>query len=279
MKLLFVRFAVLASLTWSALPAFAAEATFERTVTFAEQAEISVTTGSGYIHLSQGPGGQIRIVGHVRSYRSASDDRVRAVAARPPIAQVGNIVRVGPPLDDLQGVTIDYEIQAPANTYLDATTGSGGIDDRGVGSSARLHTGSGQIHAAALRGDFSLRTGSGDIDAEQMGEGNVQAQTGSGNIVLHNLDGELDARSGSGNIHARGNPAGPWRIQTGSGDVEIWTADAAFQLDASCGSGSIQADRPLTVQLQSKHRLRAQFGSDGPLVHIETGSGNIRIHR
>ncbi len=76
----------------------------------------------------------------------------------------------------MHNISIDYEIQAPADAYLDAASGSGDINDDGIGENAKLSTGSGNIHATGLHGSFSVETGSGDIYAEQTGEGDVKAQ-------------------------------------------------------------------------------------------------------
>ena len=277
MKIRFAAAAALVALA-AALPAFAAEATFDRTLTVQGRPELDVVTGSGAIHLSAGPAGQIHIVGHVRTYWGGNDERVRSIAARPPIEQTGSIVHVGMHMGNMNGISIEYEIQAPANTYLNAHTGSGAIEDQGVGAETRLDTGSGHIRATGLQGGFSVRTGSGGIYAEQVGQGDVKAVTGSGSIELRNLRGALQAHTGSGGITIAGEPSGPWSLHTGSGHVEVWTGNASFDLDASCGSGSIQVDRPLTVQSQNKHHLAGRIGSGGPNVGIETGSGSIRVH-
>lgn len=189
-----------AALALAALPALASEATFDRNLTVNGRVELSVATGSGYIHLTHGSGNQVRVVGHVKSGWGGSDEQVKQIAANPPIDQTGNIIRIGARHQNLHNISIDYEIQAPADAYLDAGTGSGDVNDDGVGENAKLNTGSGSIHATALRGGFQVETGSGNIYAEQTGQGNVKASTGSGSIELRNLNGGLKAETGSGNI-------------------------------------------------------------------------------
>lgn len=264
---------------WMARPLLAADATFERTLTVSAPVDLTVTDGAGWIHLRPGPGNQVHIVGHVHAGWGASDDQVGEVAAHPPIEQTGNIVRVGIRRPSLHNISIDYEIEAPADAYLEAGTGSGTITDEGVGRNAHLHSGSGSIHATGLRGGFTLGTGSGSIDAEQVGTGDVIAGTGSGSIELRGLNGGLEARTGSGNVKVRGTPSGPWRIGTGSGSVEIWTGNAAFTLDAGCGSGGIQTDRQVTTHgSEGRHHLSGNVAGGGPMVRLHTGSGSIRIH-
>jgi hypothetical protein len=276
MKHLFLAAAILGL---AAIPALASEATFERTLTVNGQVELTVATGSGYIHLTRGAGNQVHIYGNVRSGWGGSEERVKEIAARPPIEQIGNIVRIGSHHEHLNNISIDYDIQAPENALVDVGTGSGDIKVDGVGENAKLNTGSGSIHATGLHGRFSVTTGSGSIYAEQTGSGDVNAETGSGSIELREVHGGLRAETGSGSIRVGGLPTSDWKLGTGSGSVELWSGSAGFTLDASTGSGSIHSDRAVTTQgTSSRHHLSGKLNGGGPTVRIETGSGDIRIH-
>jgi DUF4097 and DUF4098 domain-containing protein YvlB len=267
-----------AALAMAVLPALASEATFERSLSVNGRVDLSVSTGSGNVHLTRGSGNQVHIVGHVKSGWGASDDRVREIAANPPIEQTGNIVRIGAHLENLHNISIDYEIQAPADVFLDASSGSGDITDDGIGDTAKLSTGSGNIHATAIHGGFTIHTGSGDIYADQAGQGDVKADTGSGSIDLRNLHGGLRAGTGSGNIKVAGAPSDPWHLETGSGNIEFSPGDTGFLLDASTGSGSIHTDREMLTQGSSDHHhITSKINGGGPTVRVETGSGDIRV--
>ena len=262
-----------------AIPARGVEATFERDLTVNGRVQLTVATGSGTIHLTQGASGHVHIYGHVRSFWGGNDDKVSEIAAHPPIEQTGNIVRVGARHENLQNISIDYEIEAPADSFLDAATGSGSVNDDGVGADAKLSTGSGGIHATGLQGGYSASTGSGSIYAEGSGDGDVKAETGSGTIDLHGVHGALKAVTGSGSVKAEGVTVGPWHLETGSGSVELWTNGAAFTLEASTGSGGIRCDREMMGQTDSeKHHMSGKVNGGGPLLHIQTGSGSITIH-
>lgn len=263
----------------AAVPALASEATFDRTLSVNGRVELSVATGSGNIHLTRGAGNQIHIFGRVKSGWGGSEQRVREIAANPPIEQTGNIVRIGARHENLHNISIDYEIQAPENAFVDAGSGSGDITVNGVGENAKLSTGSGNIHATGLHGGFTVNTGSGSIYAEQAGAGDVKAQTGSGNVELRNLRGALRAGTGSGDIRVGGAPTSDWKLVTGSGNVELWPGSAGLTLDASTGSGSIHADREMMTQGElGHHHMTGKLNGGGPTVRIETGSGDIRIH-
>jgi hypothetical protein len=261
------------------VPALATEQTFERTLSVNGRVELSVATGSGNIHITQGSGSQIHIFGRVKSNWGGNDEKVRDIAAHPPIEQTGNIVRIGVHHENLHNISIDYEIQAPAESFLDAGSGSGNVVDDGVGENAKLNTGSGNIQATGLRGNFTVATGSGNIYAEQVSAGDVKAETGSGNIEVKNIKGSLRAETGSGGIKAGGAPSAPWHLQTGSGGVELWVGDAPVTLDAESGSGSIHTDREMLTQGSTdRHHVTGKLNGGGPTVRVETGSGEIRVH-
>jgi len=251
--------AVVAALALAAMPALASEASFERTLTVNGRVELSVATGSGNIHIIHGSDSRVHIFGKVKSGWGGSDERVREIAANPPIEQTGNIVRIGARHESLHNISIDYEIEAPANAYLEASSGSGNVTIDGVGENAKLSTGSGDIHATGLHGGFTADTGSGNIYADQTGSGDVKAQTGSGNVELRNIHGGL-------------------RAGTGSGNVELASGGASFTLDASSGSGTIHSEREMLTQgTQDRHHVSGKIGGGGPTVRIETGSGDIRV--
>jgi len=279
MKHLFA--AASAVLLAAAIPAFAADATFERNLSVSGQVELSVNTGSGNIHITRGSDSQIHIFGKVHSsnWNGDNEERVREVAANPPIEQTGNIVRIGNRHESWHNISIDYEIQAPAATLLTAGSGSGDVNVEGVGDNAKLSTGSGNIHATGLHGGFTVSTGSGDIVAEQTGEGEVKAETGSGNIELRDIHGGLHAHTGSGDIKFHGIPTMDSKLETGSGNVELWPGDGGFTLDASTGSGSVHSDAEMVVQGSfDHHHMTGKIHGGGPTVRISTGSGDISVH-
>ena len=109
------------------VPARATEATFERDLTVSGRVDLAINNGSGFIHLTSGPAGHVHVFARVHSSWGTSDDAVQQVAAHPPVQQTGNIVRIGPIHQNLGNVNIDYEIQAPADAYLDAAVVQSGV--------------------------------------------------------------------------------------------------------------------------------------------------------
>lgn len=258
------------------------EATFDRTLTFSGKLDLHIANASGNIHLTRGAANQLRIHARVRSDHADEAEQVHAIAANPPIAQDGNTIRIGAQHEDHEDrenhISIDYDIEAPADAALEAGSGSGNITDEGAGQGAKLSTGSGNIVATGLEGGFKAETGSGNIAIEGTGEGDAKAETGSGNIDVKGVRGALQAETGSGDIKTTGTPSSAWKLETGSGNIEFSPGNAPVTLDASTGSGGITSDHPMTLETSSDGRhMHGQLNGGGPEVRLETGSGSIRI--
>jgi beta-lactamase regulating signal transducer with metallopeptidase domain len=229
---------------------------FDCTLSVSGAAQLAVSTSSGNIHFTRGAGNQIHIHAQIHMNHDGSKELGRQIAANPPIKQSGDVIRVGQHQEREQwhGISIDYQIEAPAGTLLAAISGSGDIVDEGVGHNAKLQTGSGDIHANGLEGPFTVKTGSGNIVPEQSGQGgDVIAETGSGDIKLKDIKGGFHGQTGSGDIKASGTPSASWTLETGSGTIELWTGNAPATLDASAGSGSVTTDHEMMVQGSFDH--------------------------
>jgi hypothetical protein len=258
------------------------EATFDRNLSFSGKLDLSVGTASGNITLTRGSAGQIHIHGIVKANHDADPAQVQQIAANPPIEQQGNAIRIGGhdehTQQNIRGISVSYEIEAPADTGLSAATGSGNITDTGVGQDAKLITGSGNINATGMEGGFNIQTGSGNIAIEGSGQGDAKARTGSGNIDLKGVAGALQAQTGSGRIKAEGKPSSAWKLQTGSGSIELATDNAPINLDASTGSGRIAANQSSAMETSGDHHhMHGPVNGGGPEVKVETGSGDIHV--
>lgn len=252
---------------------------FDRTLSVSGAPQLAVSTGSGNIQITRSSGNQIRIHGEIHVHDQGNEEQARQIAANPPIEQSGDGIRVGEHQEQWRGISIDYKIEAPAGALLTANSGSGNIDDDGVGQNAKLQTGSGDIHATGLEGPFTVKTGSGNIVAEQTGQGDVVAETGSGEIELKDIHGSFKGQTGSGDIKASGTPSSSWTLQTGSGNIELWTGNAPLTLDASTGSGQVTTEHEMLMQGSvDHHHVHGTLNGGGPTVHVQTGSGEIHIH-
>jgi len=278
---------VAATLILTASTAFAADSNFDRTLNVSGSPNVSVATGSGYIHLNPGSGNQVHIVAHVRSSHGWMggggdvDSRIQQIVSNPPIVQNGNDIIIGPEHhngDLYRNISIDYEITLPKASGINATTGSGDVQIQDVGASVKAQSGSGSVHVHGVQGPTTLGTGSGDIELQQTGPGDVKAETGSGSIRLQGLAGALKASTGSGDIEAQGQPTADWKLSTGSGSVRLVVGNAHFNLDADTGSGGINVSQPITMQGSlNRHHVSGVVNGGGPTIRIGTGSGDIQI--
>jgi len=293
-------------LVWLALPAmmFArTEGKFDRTLTVNGAVTMDLTTGSGNVTVHTGGSSQVVIHGVVRSsndwFGGDAESAVRAVESNPPIEQNGNNIRIGYniPEDARRHVSISYEVTVPADTSLQAhsgsgdigveglrksvvvTTGSGDVSLRDLGPQSNARTGSGSIKGQDIALPFTARTGSGGVQADLTGSGNADVESGSGEVRLRGLKGGLRARTGSGDITVDGNVQDGWNLHTGSGSVRMSVGSSqGFNLYARTGSGSIHSDLPITMQGNlNRHELKGTVRGGGPEVEVSTGSGDVEL--
>jgi hypothetical protein len=277
--------AVLASLLLSAA---AHAADFDRTLAVSSTPDLTVATGSGHVRITPGTDSAIHIKAHVYASGWTSgwngsgdvEERIKRIAANPPIRQSGNTVSVGS-IDSsdrelFQNITIDYDITAPRAVALTLRTGSGDIDVDNLGRAIKAESGSGSVVVHGLKGPADLHTGSGRIELQEQSSGDVHASTGSGSIHIDGLAGGLIASTGSGTIEAGGRITGPSKLITGSGSIRLHLGqDAKLNLNASTGSGSIHAPG---VSSSDHHRVNQAINGGGPALDAHTGSGSIEIN-
>ncbi len=265
---------------------FAADHNFERTLSTGGSPNVSVSTGSGYIHLRPGSDNQLHVAAHLHAgngWFGAGDveSRIEQIVSNPPIAQNGNDITIGERHsgERYRNISIDYEVTLPRASSIEASTGSGDVELQDVGLRFKGSSGSGSVRARNVQGPANLDTGSGDIELTQSAPGDVRAQTGSGNIRLNNISGGLKAGTGSGDIEVSGNPATDWKVDTGSGSVRLTVGSSAhFTLNASTGSGTIRTQQPIAMQGElNHHHVSGTVNGGGPTLRISTGSGDVEI--
>jgi DUF4097 and DUF4098 domain-containing protein YvlB len=248
---------------------------------------------------------------------ASASEKVKRIESNPPISQSGSVIKIGRIEDrDLRNnVSISYDVTMPNTSRLRtetgsgdqkiediqgplrASAGSGNITANRISGEVRVNTGSGDIkletvkgsvyanagsgniNANGIAGGFYSETGSGDVTLVQDATGHVVAKTGSGHVNLKNVKGGVEARTGSGGVEAQGEAKGDWDIHTGSGDIVLHLpSQAAFNVDARSNSGDVTVNHPITVQGSvKKNQVQGKVGNGGPLLSLQTGSGEIRI--
>ena len=288
-----------------AAPALAAsyQGQFDRTYTVSGAGSLEVLTRSGDVTVHAGPAGKISVTGKIhvedRWFTGGRKDAVAELEKNPPVRQDGSSVRVD--YVPYHEISIDYEITVPADTAVRLDTGSGNETADGLKAGLHAHsgsgdvrldnvagevhveTGSGNITGRGLAGSLDAHTGSGNIHVEESGTGDVRADAGSGNVEVRGVNGGTRAETGSGNVKLEGTPSGSWYVKTSSGNAEVrLPGNAAFDLDASTGSGNINIDHPVTTTIQGRVRspnqhITGKVRGGGPMITVQTGSGDIRI--
>ena len=298
------------------------EATFSRTLKVNGPVRLEVSTGSGRIVIRNGNAGEVRVSGEVRAgglFGSSGSRRAAEIASNPPIDQSGNLVRLGGNRGYMGwgNASISYTVETPADTEVNARTGSGDVQISGLreqvgvtmgsgvarldelGDNLTISLGSGRIEASRIQGSVSFHSGSGQLTFRDVRE-DVRGSTGSGSIEVDRahgrvsvgtgtgpirVDGAMDdlrASTGSGRIEIHGNPGGNafWDVGAGSGEITLAVpASASLSLTARTSSGDVRVDMPISIEEQTRKFLRARIGDGKAHVNVETKSGNIRIRQ
>jgi DUF4097 and DUF4098 domain-containing protein YvlB len=265
-----------------------AEGTFDRTFKVNGPVQLELSTGSGDVHVSEGPAGEVRVHGtiHAKGWSEGdARDRINQIVSNPPVSQDANLIRVGG-MGRHFDVSIDYTIETPASTELHCSTGSGDVEVQGIQGPATFTSGSGDVSAAEIgndvqaqagsgdvklsdiKGQVQVTTGSGDIEVDSAqravrlhtGSGDIEvnqpsdalvAEAGSGNVTVSGAHADLRAHTGSGEITINGSPGASnyWDLRASSGDVTLRVpSDASFRLYAHSSSGDIDASIPIVME-------------------------------
>ncbi len=293
---------------------------FDRNYNVSGPVQLNVDNGSGSVNVRRGASNGVSIHAEIRSnnwFGSASDSEVKELEQNPPVKQDGNNIRIYKVEGSVgRHISINYEINVPDETTVDAhtgsgsatvemikgpatvSTGSGSIRVRQIGSQAQVSTGSGSIEVDDVQGAVQAKTGSGSINGEGIagafhGEtgsghmevrlaapGDVYATTGSGHITLEGVDGKLYAHTGSGGLEVSGTPHNDWEVHSGSGGVDLHIPpNVGYDVDAHAGSGSVNVNGPITMESSTtnRHEVRGKVRGGGATIQATTGSGSITI--
>jgi len=304
-------FCTLAALVLATVPATAADNSFDRTFTISGPVRLELSNGSG-------ADGKVHVFGKVTggwALFGSSEKNIQDVLANPPIEQHDNVIRIGKNASWLKNVSIDYRIEVPHQTEIDAGVASGGItvdnvvgpvkassasgyvhvyrverdtqlnaasgtiDTSGIGGFLGVSSASGDISVADVRGEIKVSAASGSIRINNPGD-RVSASTASGSIDISGATNDLKVHAISGSINVSGDPSASrlWDIHSVSGSVDIRVPpNASFLFTAEATSGDIRTNIPVILEEQGKHSLRAHVGSSSGRIEIHTVSGGVNV--
>jgi hypothetical protein len=292
--------------------------TFERTFNVSGPVRIELSNGSGSVDIKGSADGKVHIFGKVTggwSVWGSSDKNVQEVAANPPLEQQSNVIRIGKNMSWMKSVSIEYHIETPHDTEIDAGVASGGITVDGVRGPVKVSSASGYVHVYRVERDLQMSVASGSVDCSKVGgmlhvssaSGDIQiadvkgevtasaasgtirvadpgdrveASSASGTIDIIGAKGDLKVHAISGSIKVAGDPSANrlWELKTVSGSVDMRVpTSASFLFTAEATSGDIHTDIPVILEEQGKHSLRAHVGSSSGRVEVHTVSGGVNV--
>jgi len=309
-----------AGIVFAPLQLSAADNTFERTYKVSGPVtRLELSNGSGNVDIRGSADGQVHIQGKVTpggwTIFGSTEKNMQEVLANPPVEVSGDTIRIGKNTSWLKNVSIDYKIEVPRATEIDAGVASGGItvdqvkgpvkassasgyvhvytverdvqvsaasgsiEISGIGGYVRVNSASGDVNIKDTKGDIKATAASGSIRIEKPGD-RVEASSASGGVDVVGANNDVKVHLISGSINVSGNPTGNrlWDLKTVSGSVEINVPkNASFLLSAESTSGGIRTDIPVIIEEQSKHSLRAHVGDSSGRVEVHTVSGGIDL--
>jgi len=307
-----------AALALGPLRLIAGDNTFERTFTVSGPIRLELSNGSGSVEIRGSADGKVRIHGKVTgnwTLWGSAEKNVEEVLSNPPVEQKGDTIRIGKDSNWLKNVTIDYQIDVPHATEIDASVASGGVTVDKVQGPVKCTSASGYVHVYRVDRDTTVSAASGSIEVSGIG-GIAHASTASGSINIGDVKGSVKANAASGSIrvtkpsdrveisnisggvevegasndvrahvvsgpiNVSGNPSDNrlWDLKTVSGSVNVRVPrNASFLFSAEATSGDIRTSIPVVIEEQNKHSLRAHIGDSAGRVEVHTVSGSINV--
>ncbi len=144
-------------------------------------------------------------------------------------------------------VTVDFDVQLPADVRLLARTVNGEVEARGLGADAEAHT---------VNGSVTLET-----------RGRAEATT---------VNGSVSARLGSLGVKE------PLDFSTVNGSITLELPEnAGAEVAARNVNGGIETDFPIAVRRAGLvgHRLQGAIGHGGPRLDLSTVNGSIHLRK
>ena len=214
--------------------------------------------GVGRLTIDQGQNGGATVKGWLRSEvlvrarveaSADSESAAVAMASRVLIDSSGGQVRaMGPDSANNSSWSVSYEIFVPQNSDLVLKGNNGGVTVSDVRGTIHFDVNNGGVHLKRVAGDVSGTTVNGGISVDLAGA-------------------TWDGRQ--------------MELTTHNGGVTVaMPQNYSAHLQAETGMGSISSDFPVTVQGNVRpRRLDFSVGAGGPLIHITTNNGGIKLKR
>ncbi|MGG0717302.1 DUF4097 domain-containing protein [Robertmurraya massiliosenegalensis] len=170
---------------------------------------------------------------------------------------------------------------------MEIKIGSGNVDLAGnsekqplILDDLSIDMGSGNINLSHLQvNEFSHDGSSGNASIEGLISKSSTIDISSGNLKVTGFSGELEADISSGKLDIEfAELVDSVEIDVSSGTVTLdLPNNADFTLDGKIGSGNISYNLPLTIEEQTKHKVKGTLGTGKHKIDIDISSGNVKI--
>ena len=257
----------------------------------------------------ENPAGDIKVVGgfdvgsvtaHAR-FRGATmeEAKAKAEAYMFVIEESDHLVEIRQP--DVNGLTVDLEIQLPGTGNLNIHADSGNIHLVDTGGGCRIEGKSGNIALRGLNGIIEIATSSGNISLEDSEGASLSIENRSGNIRAVHTKGNLKARTASGDITVTASSGKVISLETASGNVtvdleesvtgtlNVRTVDgnAMASIPSGCDCrvsistlrGTVHSGIELEDEARTESRITGRLGNGIGTLDISAVTGNISLEQ
>ncbi|MBZ5636326.1 MAG: hypothetical protein LAO55_24630 [Acidobacteriia bacterium] len=165
-------------------------------------------------------------------------------------ASAGQVKASGPGSQRDSGWSVSYEIFVPQSTDLSMTSFNGGINLSDVRGRIEFKASNGGVRLTRVAGDVTGKTLNGGIQVELTGRtwegGKLEASTTNGGVTL------------------------------------AMPENYSAHIQTETVNGAIDTDFPVSVTVQGRIRpqnLDFNVGSGGPLIHVSTTNGGVKLRK
>ena len=200
---------------------------------------------------------------------------------------------------DLNGISVDVEVQLPGHGNVDIKAESGDIQMVDTKGGCRIEGRSGNVTLRGLDGIVEIATSSGNISVEDTTGASVTIDNKSGNIRAVRTKGILKARTASGDIAVTSSSGKVISIETASGNVTVDLEDAISgtlnvrtvngnaliavpdgsdcRVSLSTLRGNVHSGLPLEDEARADSRITGRLGSGTGTLDVSAVTGNITL--
>ncbi len=274
-----------------------------------EEREVTLplTVPSGKTLKIENSSGEVKVIGgfevgsvtaHARFRGSTIEEaKAKAEAYMLIIEESDHIVEIRQP--DVNGLTVDLEVQLPGHANVNIKCESGNITMVDTKGGCRIEGRSGNISLRGLNGIVEVGTSSGNISIEDTEGASLSIENRSGNIRAIRTKGNLKARTASGDITVSSSSGKVMSFETASGNVlvdldeavtgttNLRTVDGNAFVSIPDGSdcrvslstlrGVVNASMHLEDEARADSRVTGRLGPGSGTLDVSAVTGNITL--